>query len=149
MLQQFRRALWVMITGGNAQHKMSKIHHGRATLVIIRRNKGNHRTQIVCILIGHVNWTKSHDQLFALYFIVSKVLSLIPDQTTWPTYAFSRTFLPYNQQIFTVFHFFKLHDQLKKHKQPHDWLFFKLFLHHTTNSTTNNFFLVPSTQPTI
>ena len=29
----------------------------------------SHRTQIVCICFGHINWTKSHDQLYAPYFI--------------------------------------------------------------------------------
>ena len=43
-----------------------------------------HRTQIVCILVGHVNWIKSHDQLFSPYsaFFLFRSIEFRPNNTT-------------------------------------------------------------------
>ena len=56
--------------------------------------KCEYRTQLVCNFVGHINRTKSHDRLFASYFIHCDLRFLILDSTAQPTLALSQSYLP-------------------------------------------------------
>ena len=60
MLQQFRRAIGLTITGGNMEHKMARLHYVRATVEEARATCNVHNINNRWRQGGRSNWYTQH-----------------------------------------------------------------------------------------